>query len=36
MVALGVTRIEAEFERKWWSAARDLPDAGGPQINKES
>jgi hypothetical protein len=35
MVALGVRRTEAELERKWSSAARDLPDAGGPQINQE-
>ena len=36
MVALGAKKRDPGAERKRSSAARDLPDAGGPVINSES
>jgi hypothetical protein len=33
---VGVISADRESARKWSSAARDLPDAAGPRINRES
>jgi hypothetical protein len=35
MVAVGVRRVEEGFKRKRARAARDLPEAAGPEIRRE-